>query len=165
MKQFKFLAVLLLSIMVMACAESKKEKHTEESHEVEEINEKKAELSLYQRLGEAEGISALVDDIIDLHLENDVVKDVFLPLTEDPEHLATFKKNVKDFFSAGTGGSAVYEGMDMPTAHANLNITGEQFLAATDDIMLALDKHGRDDQTKKDVLYILYSLKGVVIGL
>ena len=165
MKKIKLLSLLIISVAVIGCAEGKKEKHTEESHEVETVVEEKAELSLYQRLGEAEGISNLVDDIIEIHLTNDEIKHIFQPIKDNPEHFETFMHNVKDFFAAGTGGSAVYEGKDMPTAHANYNITADQFMAATDDILVAMDKNNMDEETKKDVLYILYSLKGVVIGL
>jgi len=35
---------------------------------------------------------------------------------------------------------------------------------AIDDIMGVLDKHGKSEETKKDVLAILYSLKGLMIG-
>jgi hemoglobin len=165
MKTLKILMLFIFSILLFSCAEGKKENHEEEAHEQEVVAEKPAELSLYQRLGEDEGISALVDDIVEIHMQNDIIKDVFLPLKDDPAHFESFKQNVKDFFSAGTGGGAEYKGKDMPTAHANLNITSDQFIAATDDIMLAMSNHNMDDQTKKDVLYILYSLKGVVIGL
>jgi hemoglobin len=36
-------------------------------------------------------------------------------------------------------------------------------MAATDDILAALRKHGVDEQTQKDVLAIAYSLKGQIL--
>lgn len=163
MKFLKIIVLFIFSAVIFGCADGKKENH-EEEHEHETV-EKEVALSLYQRLGEEEGISKLVDDIVDTHMENDIVKHVFLPLKDDPAHFEEFKEHVKEFFAAGTGGSTAYTGKDMPTAHAGMNITEAQFLAAVDDIMLVMANHKKDDQTKKDVLYILYSLKGVVIGL
>lgn len=51
----------------------------------------------------------------------------------------------------------------MPTR--GMNISGEEYLAAMDDIMGALDKHGMDEATKKDVLAMLFSLKPDVMRL
>jgi len=33
-----------------------------------------------------------------------------------------------------------------------------------DDILMVLKKHNIDEETKKDMLYILYAMKGAVIG-
>jgi hypothetical protein len=42
-------------------------------------------------------------------------------------------------------------------------ISEQEFLAVTDDIMLAMDKNSIDADSKKDVLAIFYSLKGDII--
>ena len=51
----------------------------------------------------------------------------------------------------------------MLTTHKGMNISEQEFIAVVDDIMWALDKHAMADDTKKDVLSILYSLKGEII--
>jgi hemoglobin len=51
----------------------------------------------------------------------------------------------------------------MPTAHRGMNISEQEYLAAMDDIVGAMDKHALDESTKKDVIAILYSLKGMII--
>ena len=38
-------------------------------------------------------------------------------------------------------------------------------MAAVDDILGVLSRHNIDEENKKDMLYILYSMKGAVIGL
>lgn len=69
----------------------------------------------------------------------------------------------REFFGAGSGGPDVYTGKDMRTAHRGMNISEQGCLAGMDDIMGALDRHGIDEVTKKDVLAIIYSLKGEII--
>ena len=120
--------------------------------------------SLFERLGKREGISSLVDDVVENHMNNHVVKTRFLPYKEEPERLAVIKKHTIDFFSAGSGGPANYTGRDMPETHRGMNISPQEYMAVVDDIFSALDKHQMDDETKKDVLYILWSLKGTIIS-
>ncbi|MEW5974371.1 MAG: group 1 truncated hemoglobin [Acidobacteriota bacterium] len=115
--------------------------------------------SLYERLGGADGIRVLVDDVISAHLENPLVRTRFQNI-KDLEHT---KKMAREFFAAGSGGPEKYTGKDMHTAHTGMNISEQEYLAVMDDIMGVLDRHKIDDTTKKDVLAILYSLKGEII--
>ncbi|UCH28419.1 MAG: group 1 truncated hemoglobin [Myxococcales bacterium] len=115
--------------------------------------------SLYERLGEAEGIDRIVDDVMAAHLRNPLVKTRY-EAAEDIDHAT---KMAKEFFAAGSGGPDPYTGRDMLSTHKGMNISEQEFIAVVDDIMWALDKHGMTDETKKDVLAILYSLKGEII--
>jgi hemoglobin len=49
------------------------------------------------------------------------------------------------------------------TTHKGMNISEQEFIAAVDDILSAMDKNHLTDDVKKDVLAVLYSLKGQVI--
>ena len=69
----------------------------------------------------------------------------------------------REFFSAGSGGPEKYTGRDMKTAHKGMNISEQEYLSVMDDIMGVLEKRGIDRATRKDVLDILYSLKGEII--
>lgn len=119
--------------------------------------------SLYERLGGADGIALLVDDIVDAHMKNPAIKERFLPYKDQPEHLKTIKKNIRDFLGGGTGGPEQYKGKDMPAAHKGMKITAEEYLAVVDDILSSMDKHNLGEQTKKDILAIVYSLKDHII--
>jgi len=121
------------------------------------------EKTLYERLGGAEGISLIVDDVVEAHMNNPIIQGRFLPYKDQPEHLGEIKKNISNFFGAGSGGPEKYTGKDMPTAHQGMKITAEEYLAVVDDILMVMDKHNKDEQTKKDVLAILYSLKDQII--
>ena len=51
----------------------------------------------------------------------------------------------------------------MPATHRGMNISEAEYMAALDDILMALDQHQIDEETKNDVLAIAYSLKGQII--
>ena len=121
--------------------------------------------TLYERLGEFNGITKLVDDVVDIHMINPSVSPRFLPLKEKPEQLAMIKNHTVNFFCAGSGGPQTYGGRDMVSTHKGMNISEQEFLAVVDDIMAAMDKNNLGEEEKKDVLAILYSLKEQVIRL
>jgi len=121
--------------------------------------------TLYNRLGELKGITKLVDDVVDLHMENPTISPRFVPFKEQPERLMVIKQHTVQFFCAGAGGPQEYKGRDMVTTHKGMNISEQEFLAVVDDILNAMDKNKFGDEDKKDVLAILYSLKGGVIRL
>lgn len=115
--------------------------------------------TLYQRLGCAEGIARIVDDVMAAHLANPVIKTRFENI-KDIEHA---KRMAFEFFCAGTGGPEPYTGKDMLAAHKGMNINEQEYLAVMDDIVEAMTKNAVDDATKNEVVAILYSLKGNII--
>ena len=121
--------------------------------------------SLYERLGSAEGISNLVDDIVDAHMNNPGIQTRYLPMKEDSERMEKVKKYTRQFLGAGTGGPETYEGMDMPAAHRGMNISETEFLCVVDDILASLDKNNVDAQSRNEVLAIAYSLKEQIVRL
>ncbi len=60
--------------------------------------------SLYQRLGAAAGIKAIVADVVEAHMNNPVIQARFLPYRDDPENLAAVSQKLCDFLCAGSGG-------------------------------------------------------------
>ena len=118
-----------------------------------------AESSLYIRLGGSKGIAQIVDDTMEAHLKNPVIKTRF----ESVKDLQRAKQMAQEFFCAGAGGSEAYTGKDMITAHKGMNISEQEYLAAMDDIVGALSKNKISEDAMKDVIAILYSLKGQII--
>lgn len=119
--------------------------------------------SLYERLGGIDGITKLVDDVIETHMGNPTIKARFLPYRERPEDLARAKGHLCTFFAAGSGGPETYAGRSMPEAHRGMNISEAEYMAALDDILMILEKHEIDPATRSDVLAICYSLKGEIM--
>lgn len=120
--------------------------------------------SLFERLGGTKGITTIVDDTVEAHMINPAVSARFLPYKDQPERLAVIKQHTVDFFSEGSGSSANYSGRDMPTTHTGMNISPGEYMHVVDDIFVALDKNKIDEDSKKDVLSILWSLKGMIIS-
>lgn len=119
--------------------------------------------NLYERLGGERGIASLVDDIVESHMQNPRIRARFLPYREEPDHLEVVKGHLRDFLAAGSGGPVEYRGRSMPEAHRGMNINEAEYMAAIDDILGVLDRHGIDPQTRQEVLGIAYSLKGEIM--
>jgi hemoglobin len=121
--------------------------------------------SLFERLGAAGGIRTLCDDIVAAHMENREIRARFRPYLEQPEKLAILKNHLAAFLEAGSGGAQKYTGRTMQDAHRGMNISEAEYMAAIDDILAVLKKHGKDEQTQKDVLAIAFSLKDGILRL
>ncbi len=119
--------------------------------------------SLYERLGKSDGIRAIVHDIVEAHYVNPVIKARFLPYRSDPERIAVIEAHLCAMLEEGGGGPSKYAGRSMPEAHRGMNISEAEYLAAVDDIMMVLRKHGIDEATQKDMLGIAYSLKDQIV--
>lgn len=119
--------------------------------------------SLFARLGGSPGIERIVDEVAGRHLENPVIAARFRPFLDEPEKLQSLKEHLARFLEMGSGGPQHYTGRDMRSAHTGMNISPAEYMAAIDDILQALAHVGIDEQTRKDVLAIVWSLKGDVM--
>lgn len=130
-----------------------------ECSQLEEVAPQEKPKTLYDRLGGADGITQLVNDAIELNLNNPIVKTRF----ENTEDMERARLMTIEFFCAGSGGPETYSGRDLLTTHRGMNISEEEFIAVLDDIFEAMDKNQLDEDVKKDVLSILYSVKSEII--
>jgi hemoglobin len=119
---------------------------------------------LYDRLGKKDGITAIVDAVVEAHMCNPEISARFVPYREQPERLAMIKKHTVDFFCAGSGAAVAYTGRDMVATHTGMNITAAEYMHVVDDILAVLDDRKIDSVTKNEVLAILWSLKGMIMG-
>jgi hemoglobin len=115
--------------------------------------------TLYLRLGGADGIARLVDDVVAAHFSNPIIKTRF----ENVKDMDRLKKMACGFFCAGSGGPETYTGKDMLATHKGMNISEQEYLAVMDDIVGAMSKNEIAEDARKDVIAILYSLKGEII--
>ena len=119
--------------------------------------------TLYEKLGGAEGIAKIVDDIVEAHLNNPTIKARFLPYLDKPERVAEIKKHNRDFLGAGSGGPETYTGRSMLETHRGMNISEAEYMAVMDDMMSVLEKNGVEESARKEVLAITFGLKGEII--
>ncbi|MGI9202013.1 MAG: group I truncated hemoglobin [Woeseiaceae bacterium] len=115
--------------------------------------------SLYERLGEMDGIRQIVTDTVALHHENPDIGHYFEGV--DDEKLIA---HVTAFFAAGTGGPANYQGRDMTSTHATMNMSNADFDSAVSDVAAAAAANGINDETIAAVGEILESLRPAVMG-
>lgn len=116
-------------------------------------------VSLYDRLGRFDGITRIVHDVMENHLANPAIRTRF-EASRDLDHA---KRMAVEFFCAGCGGPEPYTGRDLVLTHKGMNISEQEYMAAMDDILAALEKNDVDPATRGEVTAILYSLKGQVI--
>ena len=118
------------------------------------------EQSLYERLGGTEGIERIAHDTVENHLKNPRIVSRYVN-----SDLDMAKRNLADFVITGTGGPEVYKGREMVPTHKGMNISDNEFMAAVDDVMLALTQSNIGDREKGEMLFILYSLRPQVVGI
>ena len=116
-------------------------------------------VSLYDRLGRFDGITRIVHDVMENHLVNPAIRTRF-EASKDLDHA---KKMAVEFFCAGCGGPEAYSGRDLLLAHKGMNISEQEYMAAMDDILAALEKNEIDPATRGEVTAVLYSLKNQII--
>ena len=114
--------------------------------------------TLYERLGGEEGLKAIVHDVIELHLKNPAVNKRY-----EGKDKGELNRLAFEFFAMGTGGPQKYTGRSMLETHKGMNISEQEFLAVIDDILESLDMHKIAQETKTEVLGILYSMKGEIV--
>ena len=114
--------------------------------------------TLYQRLGGAERIASIIDNALDRHAVNEVLAPRFRG-----KDLAMLKKLGTQFFCSGIGGPQSYEGRDLRSAHAGMNVSEQEFLETMDDIVAALNDHGVAPPEVDEVVAILYSVRGDIL--
>lgn len=114
--------------------------------------------SLYERLGGFDRITAIVNNLVDLHMANPLIMSRFE--NADPQKL---KESATLFFCAGSGGAETYPGKDMLAVHKRMNISEQEFITVFDDALAALDANQVGPDERMEVLAILYSMKGQVV--
>lgn len=117
--------------------------------------------TLYERLGGEERIQRLVTDAIDNHYRNPLIGVRFEKIADR----ATAERHAVEFFCVGSGGPQTYTGKDLVSAHKGMNVSEQELVALIDDFVAAMTKNNYDQTEINDVVAILYSLTGDVVGL
>lgn len=124
--------------------------------------------SLYERLGGEAGIVAVVDTLVSL-----AAADTALNFTRQgtaseweatPENIALFKTRMVQFIGHATGGPQVYEGRDMSTAHAGMEITDAEFDRLGGHLSAALAAHDVPEEEKRELFTIVESTRSAIVA-
>lgn len=106
-----------------------------------------AEKPLYERLGGREAIQAVMRDVVELHFTEEITKPLMRGVDKEK-----FLRLVTEWLCQASGGSEPYTGRDMVTAHAHLGMTDVHFMAAGEQIVRCLKKHGVADAEVQELL-------------
>jgi hemoglobin len=121
--------------------------------------------SLYERLGGAKGIAAVLDYVVEAHMRNPRIMARFLPYRDKPDTITKVKRHTCDFFGAGSGSPRVYRGRSMRDTHRGMMISDAEYEAVAGDIMDALKEHQIDETTRNEVRAIVDSLKSDIVDV
>lgn len=114
--------------------------------------------SLYERLGGKSAITAIVNDLVDAHACNPIVKPRF-----QNRDLETSKRMAAEFMCMGSGGPDPYTGKGLLKVHEGMNISEREFIATMDDLADVLDKHQVGEREQNEVVGIFMKLKADVL--
>ena len=94
------------------------------------------ENSLYQQLGEREGIANVVEDLLYLIVEDERINQQFKGMD-----VAQFHRNPTDQLCELSGGPCAYTGREMRELHSDMAITNTQFNALAENLILAMEQN------------------------
>jgi len=118
--------------------------------------------SLYRRLGGYDALAAVTDDFLARMLGDPRMAAYFDGV--DDKGRTRLRQMIVDQLCAATGGPCAYVGADMPTAHKGLGISETAWTVAAGYLSDTLDKFGVKAPEKNEVLAIVTSLKGDIVG-
>ncbi len=120
--------------------------------------------SLYERLGGAYPIAAVVDAFIDALLVNDVLNaNPAINAARQRVPAAGLKYHVTALVCQATGGPCSYTGRSMKDAHAHLNITEREWQAMLADFRRILNNFGVPQAEQQELLAIVESTKQDIV--
>jgi len=106
--------------------------------------------SLYQELGEYQGIDQIVRELIFILAKDERVKPRYVGV-----NIAHFKKGLSDYICEKAGGPCQYAGESMLVVHGGHNYTNTEFNALVDDLILAMERRGVPVATQNRLLALL----------
>jgi len=118
--------------------------------------------SLYERLGGAAAIKAVVHDFV-----GRAAGDAKVNFLRDGKFknidVTKLEGHLTQFIGMATGGPEKYDGRDMKTAHTGMKIKGAEFDALAADLSASLDKFKVPAQEKGELMAIAASTKPAIV--
>lgn len=119
--------------------------------------------TLYQRLGETAGITAVIDSFIPV-VAGDAVINAQFAGTIAGGRIPALKQHLVEQICMATGGPCAYTGKSMPQAHAGMSITNTQFDALVGDLVTAMNRNHVGSTKQSELLAILGPLRSDIVG-
>ena len=110
-------------------------------------NQSSQSQSLYDALGQYEGINKITHQLI-----LNIAKDERVKHRYKGVNMSKFKKGMSDYVCAVVEGPCTYSGDNMKLVHAGYNYTNTEFNAIVDDLILAMEQCGIPVPTQNRLL-------------
>ncbi|HEU4464520.1 MAG TPA: group 1 truncated hemoglobin [Gemmatimonadota bacterium] len=164
----RVLGIALGVALALGACEQQGEESAEGADTLAQTDDTVATATLYDRLGGESALAAVVDTFVSL-----AAADTELNFTRQgtanewdatPENVELLKDRLVQFVGQATGGPQVYEGQDMATAHAGMQITGEEFDRLAGHLGAALDAYDVPEAEKQELFAIVETTRGSIVA-
>lgn len=115
-------------------------------------------MSLYERLGGKDAITAVVDTFVAKVGADKRINGYFAST-----NLMKLKMHLVNQICEASGGACKYTGRTMKQTHAGMGVTDAAFGALVEDLVAALDHHKVGKTEKDDLLAVLGPMKGDIV--
>jgi hemoglobin len=120
--------------------------------------------SLYERLGGAYKIAAIVDDFIERIIADPRLNEnPRLKAANHRDSAAGFKYLVTEMMCWATGGPQTYSGRSMAESHRHLNISEDEWNSFVDDFRQTLDKYKIGAQEQQELMRLLEMSRAQIV--
>lgn len=103
--------------------------------------------TLYERLGERDGIRAVVDDFYDRLLDDEEIAPFF-----EGSDMDRLRRTQTDFLCAAAGGPETYDGPEIEAAHAHVPFEERHVARAVEHLEASLDAFDVPDEDAEPVV-------------
>lgn len=142
----KMLLPGLLAVLLSACATAPQKSVVKNA-------------TLYQRLGGAPGVEAVVDAALK-HVHGDLRINIFFENTD----LADLRRLLIEQICAATGGPCTYTGRSMEEAHSGMSLTDKDFDVFVEDLVAAMTEVKVSSELQNEVLGLFGPMRPQVVG-
>jgi hemoglobin len=115
-------------------------------------------MSLFERLGGEEAVSAVVEQFYELMLKDQRVSHFY-----EAADMGKLKCRQKDFITLVTGGPNHYEGTDMKTAHCKMSISSKDFDVTWENLENSLKHFSVEEVLIEELKAIFYSVQEEIV--
>jgi hemoglobin len=114
--------------------------------------------SLYQQLGEQEGVARIVDSMLEIILADARIKDDF-----KGTDMKRLQRTLIEQFCVLSGGPCTYSGDSMKEVHGGLEITNARFNALVEDLQSAMDMQHVPSRSQNKLLAKLAPMQREIV--
>jgi hemoglobin len=117
-----------------------------------------AEGAVFEAFGGAEGVSRIIDDLVDRSVRDPRLEEIF-----KPTDLVRLRRTLKEQVCFILGGPCAYTGRDMASSHKDLGVTTAEFNALVENLQGAMDDAGVPFRAQNRLLAKLAPMKDDVV--